>query len=294
MRAVRSLLFVPGHKRDWIDKALNSEADAVIIDLEDAVPEEAKAEARSNAEDAIAAHTGATEIVVRVNALDTDHHGRDVRAVAVAGLSAMLLPKLYGRDDVVRFDALASAAEIENGAPRGGIDLIPSLETANSVTNVEEILRSPRVTGVMGAAAKNADISREVGFRWTAEGSETLYLRSRIVVASRAARIRNIVLGLWQDVRDLEGLRRFAEQNAGLGFTGQVIIHPTHAPIVNDAYSLTADQVDYYGRLVAAFDAGIASGNGAVVFEGEHIDLAHANHAKELLSLTNATQKGPR
>ena len=78
----------------------------------------------------------------------------------------------------------------------------------------------------MAAAAKDADVSREVGFRWTAEGMETLYLRSKVVVAARAAGIRTIVLGLWQEVRNLDGMRTFAQDNSGLGYTGQVLIHP--------------------------------------------------------------------
>lgn len=285
MISARSLLFVPGHKADWIVKALNSESDAVIIDLEDAVPEADKATARRNAAEAIARDGADKTIVVRVNALDTPHFGADVAAVALPGVAALLLPKLYDRDDVVRFDAVTTAAEIANGVARGSVEFLPSLETAKSVQNVAEILAGPRVTGVMAAAAKDADISREVGFSWTAEGFETLYLRSRVVVAARAAGVRNIVLGLWQDIRNLEGLREFAAANAGLGYSGQVIIHPTHAPVCNEQYGLSNEKRAYYERLVAAFEEGTAAGHGAVLFEGDHIDLAHANHARGLLAL---------
>ena len=86
-----------------------------------------------------------------------------------------------------------------------------------------------------------------------------------------------------QDVRDLDGMRTFARDNAALGFTGQVLIHPTHADIANEEYGLSNDRVDYYRRLIAAFEAGERAGHGAVSFEGEHIDLAHANNAREQL-----------
>lgn len=289
MKAVRSVLFVPGHKADWILKALASPADAIIIDLEDSVPEAEKAEARKNAREAVLTNAGGKTVLVRPNALDTPHFGKDIDEVAVTGLDAFLLPKLFSRDDMIRFDALVSAAEIANDVARGTIELIPTLETAASVNKVDELLDAPRIGGVMAAAAKDADISREVGFTWTEEGLETLYLRSKIVVAARSAGVSCILLGLWQDVHNLEGLKGFAEANAGLGFSGQVIIHPSHAAVANEAYGLSAKQAAYYRRLVAAFEAGVAEGHGAVTFEGEHIDLAHANNARDLLQQSGLT-----
>ena len=220
MKPVRSLLFVPGHKKDWIVKALNSEADAIIIDLEDAVPQDLKEQARQNAKEILDEYPDSeATIVIRPNALDTVHFGADIAAVTHHNLTAFLLPKLFGRDDVVRFDALVSAAEIAQGLGPGHVELIPSLETAASISKVDEILTGPRVGGVMAAAARDADVSREVGFTWTPEGLETLYLRSKVVLAARAAGIRCIVLGLWQEVRNLDGLRTFAEDNARVGYT---------------------------------------------------------------------------
>lgn len=288
MKPYRSLLFVPGHKRDWIDKALNSEADAVIIDLEDSVPPQDKDLARANARAALEAHDGSKGILIRPNALDTVYFGRDVATVTHQNLTAFLLPKLFSRDDVVRFDALVTAAELDHGIDRGTVELVPSLETAASINKVDEILAGPRVGGVMAAAAKDADVSREVGFRWTAAGVETLYLRSKVVVAARAAGIRTIVLGLWQEVRNLDGMRTFAQDNSGLGYTGQVLIHPSHAPIANEEYGLTATLRDYYEGLIEAFEEGQRNGHGAVSYRGDHIDLAHANHAREALALASA------
>lgn len=286
MKPVRSLLFVPGHKKDWIHKALASEADAIIIDLEDAVPREDKALARSNAREILAevAGTDAT-VLIRPNALDTDHFGADVAAVVREGLTALLLPKLFSRDDVVRFDALVTAAEIANGLERGQVELMPSLETAASINKVDEILAGPRVGGIMAAAAKDADVSREVGFTWTPEGLETLHLRSKVVLAARSAGIRCIVLGLWQEVRNLDGLRAFAQDNNRLGYTGQVLIHPSHAPVANEEYGLSERQIAYYRGLIAAFEKATGEGHGAVSYEGDHIDLAHANHAREALAV---------
>ena len=256
----------------------------MIIDLEDSVPEADKQLARENARAAILDYTGDKALLVRPNGLDTDHFGNDLHTVSVAGLSAYLLPMLNRRDDLVAYDSVIAAGEIANGVPRGSIEVVASFETAASIANADDILAGPRIGGAMAAAAKDADVSRSVGFRWTPEGSETLYLRSRILIAARAQGLRMIVLGLWQNVRDLDGMRGFASANAGLGYTGQVVIHPSHAPIANEEYGLDAATVDYYRRLVAAFEEGQRQGHGAVSFEGEHIDLAHANHARERLA----------
>lgn len=283
MLPLRSLLFVPGHKADWIAKALASEADGVIIDLEDSVPAAEKAAARANARETVLAYQGSTAILIRPNGLVTEHFWRDIEATALPGVAAYLLPMLERRDDVVGFDAVIAAGELANGTPRGSIGVVASFETAGSISRAEEILDGPRVVGLLAAAAKDADLARSVGFRWTRRGDETLYLRSRLLLAGRAAGLSLIVVGLWQDVRDLDGLRAFAEANADIGFDGQVLIHPSHAPIANEVYGLSPEQIEYYRGLVAAFDEATRAGSGAVSYSGEHIDLAHAENARERL-----------
>ncbi|MEU6192201.1 CoA ester lyase [Streptomyces sp. NPDC047061] len=286
MKPYRSLLFVPGHKPTWVDKALRAGAHALILDLEDAVPVSAKAEARAAVADSIDRLVGSgTGVFVRVNPLDTEHFGKDIAAVVRPGLTGLLLPKVYGRDDVVAYDALVTAAEIEHGMPRGSVGLVPSLETARSLANVDEIAAAPRVLSLMAAAAKDADISREVGFTWTPAGLETLYLRSKVVLAARAAGLRHIVLGLWQEIGDLDGLRAFARDNNRLGYGGQVLIHPSHVAVVNEEYGPSGAELDRLRRLVDTYERGAALGEGAVLFDGEHIDLAHAQHARDVLAV---------
>ncbi|GAA1706677.1 CoA ester lyase [Kribbella yunnanensis] len=291
MLPYRSLLFVPGHKESWVDKGVASGAHALILDLEDAVPEQDKASARALTAASVDRLRATTEVgvVVRVNALDTPHFGADLEAVVRPGLDAVLVPKIYSIDDLIAFDALLRHFEIAAGLPVGDIGVIPSLETAKSLVNIESIAAGPRVVSLMAAAARDADISREVGFRWTAEGMETLFLRSRVVLAARAAGVRHVVLGLWQDLRDLEGLRSFATTNRDLGFGGQVVIHPSHVGIVNEEYTPSEQDLARYAAMVAAYESGALAGQGAVVFDGEHIDLAHAQNARDILA--NAGRK---
>ena len=287
MLPYRSLLFVPGQKALWVDKAVSAGAHAVILDLEDAVPEADKQTAREVTTNSV--HRLGQEsnvgVIVRVNALDTPHFGADLQAVVRPGLTALLLPKVYSADDVVAFDALVRHFEIAAGMPIGTVGLIPSFETAKALVNVESIALAPRVVSLMAAAAKDADISREVGFRWTAQGLETLHLRSRVVLAARAAGLPHVVLGLWQSIQDLEGLRTFAAANHDLGYGGQVVIHPSHVQIVNEAYALSQDELLRYSAMVKAYEAGAEEGHGAVMFDGEHIDLAHVQNARQILAM---------
>ena len=286
MLPYRSLLFVPGHKETWVAKATTAGADAVILDLEDSVPGAAKPVARDSVSRSVERLRldATTGVVVRVNDLATPHIGKDLAAVVRPGLDAVLVPKVYEPSDLIALDALLRHFENEAGLAVGSVAVIPSLETAGSLVNVEALARGPRVTSLMAAAAKDTDIAREVGFRWSAEGRETLYLRSRVVLAARAAGLDHVVLGLWQDIGDLEGLRRFATANRDLGFGGQVLIHPSHVSVVNEVYGYTPGELARFEALIAAHHAAARDCNGAVLFEGEHIDLAHVEYARRVLS----------
>ncbi len=296
MRPYRSLLFVPGHKASWVEKGVASGAHALILDLEDAVPEGDKDFARSVTRGSVErlGKRGSVGVIVRVNALDTAHFGKDLASVVRPGLTALLLPKVYSAADVIAFDALVRHFELEAGLPVGTVGLIPSLETAEGLTNVNDIAKAPRVVSLMAAAAKDADISREVGFRWTPTGLETLYLRSKVVLAARAAGLPHVVLGLWQSIQDLDGLQGFALANAELGFGGQVVIHPSHVQTVNEAYAVAPAELDRYLGIVVAYEEAQARGEGAVRFQGEHIDLAHVQHARQILAIEGPTRKAAR
>jgi citrate lyase subunit beta/citryl-CoA lyase len=292
MRPYRSLLFVPGHKPSWVDKAVRSGADALILDLEDSVPAGAKADARAAVAESIDRLHRANRdvgVLVRPNPWDGDHFGLDLEATVRPGLDALLLPKVYAPLDVRNFAALVDHFELKSGMPRGSVELVPSLETARALQTCADLATaSPRVASLMAAAARDADVSREVGFTWSPEGTETLYYRSRAVLACRAAGLRHPIIGLWQDISDLAGLERFATQNRQLGYRGQVLIHPTHVEVVNRVYTPSVELVERYRRMIAAFEEAAAAGSAAADFEGEHIDIAHVQTAREIVSMADS------
>jgi citrate lyase subunit beta / citryl-CoA lyase len=292
LKPYRSMLFVPGHKSSWAEKAVAAGADAVILDLEDSVPAADKDTARRTVRETIerlAAQDLRTDVWVRPNSFDSGLFGADVEEVLGAGLTGLFLPKVFSAEEIVRIDAVVSHIEQRDGLPAGSTGLIVSFETAVSMAHCEEIAAaSPRVSSLLGATGPNADVGRELGFEFTAAGLETLYLRSRIILAARAAGLHHPVAGVWQDIPDLDGLRRFAEDNRGLGYRGLVLIHPSHVAVANEVFTPSAQTVEFYRRMIDAFRKAEAQGSAAVDFEGQHIDLAHAKTAEGVLELANA------
>lgn len=290
VRPIRSLLFVPGHRESWVDRAASHGADAVILDLEDAVPADHKAAARA----LVAAKIGdlarqGQRLYVRVNRSPHLYDIDDILAVVQDGLEGIVLSKPGGPEDLHVASALVAEAEMRRGVEAGRIRLLPTLETARSMQFAYEIALFSRVAAICGASAKSGDSARSLGIGWTAEGTETLYMWQRTVMAARAAG-KMPLGGLWQDVHDLDGLARYAERNRRFGFVGEMILHPSNVAVVNRAYTPSAEEVRYYEGMIEAYEAAVARGIGAVIYDGDHIDLAHVTTAREIVALACAQQ----
>jgi citrate lyase subunit beta/citryl-CoA lyase len=299
VKPLRSLLFVPGHRGTWVEKAIASGVDGIILDLEDSVPSNLKAEGRAEVAESIARlrESGAdASVYVRLNPLETGIAGDDIAVVAVPGLDGFVLPKTYGPDDVIRFDALVTHFEAGNGVEPGALEFICALETAGAYARCEEIaVASPRVATLFAGTARDADVSRSIGFQFTPGGQETVYLRSRALLAARANGLEFPLVGVWQDLADPVGARAFSVQNRQLGFRGQVLIHPSHVAIANEVFSPSRSEVDFYAGMIAAFEEAEADGAAAVLYEGMHIDYAHIKTAREVLEYSQLldSQKAP-
>ncbi len=288
-RPVRSFLFVPGHRESWIDRVASCGADAVILDLEDSVPADHKAAARALVAGKIAGLASAGQrVYVRINRSPALYDFEDILAVTREGLEGLVLSKPGGPEDIQIAAALLSEAEMRNGLSLGRIALTPTLETARSMQLAYEIALNPRVNAICGASAKNGDSARALGIEWSQEGSETLYMWQRTVMAARAAG-KMPIGGLWQDVHDLEGLERYARRNRAHGFVGEMILHPSNVAVVNRAYTPTPEEIRYFKGMIEAYEAAAAQGIGAVIYDGDHIDLAHVQTARAVVALAEGT-----
>lgn len=295
MRPYRSILFVPGHRPAWVEKALAAGADCVVLDLEDSVPLAEKVAARTVVAESIARVRDTNPdvgLLVRVNPLATRLTGGDLEAVVVPGLTGIFAPKIEKATDVLQYDALLDHFEERNGVT--GLEYIVPVETVQAIQNCREVaLASPRVGAMIGPSSEHADIARAVGYEWTPEGLETLYLRSRVLLACREAGIHAIT-GLWEDLENLDGLRDFAVRGRQLGFRGMIAIHPRHVDVVNEVFTPSDEDVAFYEGMVKAYEAAAAEGAGALRYRGLHIDKAHYDKAVEWLDRAYSIKRGER
>jgi citrate lyase subunit beta / citryl-CoA lyase len=290
MKPLRSLLFVPGNKAAWMEKAPQYGADALILDLEDSVPYADKEAARALVRQAIADLSGRGQtLFVRVNALDSGLTGDDLNAIVCAGLTGLLPPKVETADDVHQLETLLAYFERREGLPLGSIELIPTLETAKGIRNAYDIaLASPRVASIAGGAGKGGDTNRSLGYRWTREGTETLFIRSKVLLDARAAGIQYPLVASWFDVGDLDGLIADAQRNRQLGFSGMLLIHPSHVGPVNEIFTPSAEELAYYKGLLEAMETAARQGTAAVAYQGAMVDIAMVKTAEQMLDFARA------
>ncbi len=181
MQPLRSLLFVPGNKPTWMEKALQYGADALILDLEDSVPGSDKCSARAHVRQALEhLHDRGPLLTVRINALDTGLAGDDLEAILCPGLAAIVAPKVETPHDVVVLDTLLTQGERRAGMVGGQVEIFPTLETAKGIYQAYHIASSSaRVPTLCGTAGQGGDTARSLGYVWSKAGSETLYIRSK-------------------------------------------------------------------------------------------------------------------
>ena len=287
VRPLRTSMYVPGNKEDWMRKAPQYGPDALIFDLEDSVPVPDKEEARVLVRKMLEELGGEKPtLTVRVNRLETGLTGDDLEAITCPQLYGVLLPKVESSADVVEVDNLLSYFEHKAGMAVGSVFVDPGLETAQSIRQSYEIATaSPRIAHMGGSGGKGGDTSRSIGFQWTPEGSETLYLKSKVLIDVRSAGVPYPMSGGWFDIHDLEGLRSLAVQLRQLGYTGMHLIHPSHVPVVNEVFSPTPEDVRHWQGLVKAMEEMRATGGAAITFGGDMVDIAHEETARTMLTI---------
>jgi len=278
---------VPGHRRRWIQPAVACGADGILFDLQDAVPEDQILDARDVVRSAVDASDGSgPAILVRVAPVGSPALDQDLDAVVAPGLSGIVVPLLSSPSEVEEVAARLDRLEALRGMPAGSTVVVPLVETASAARFSYEIASaSPRVAYMGGASAPEGDIARALGFRWTAAGTETLFLRSWVLLNVRAAGVTYPISGLWPLLDDLDGLRAFAEQTRDLGYTGMMAIHPSHVPVINEVFTPSAADIRRWHETVDALAAARAEGAGAVRLGATMVDAAHVRTAELGLEL---------
>ncbi len=269
---VRSWLFGPGHRERVLARVFDAGADVALLDLEDAVPAGQKARARRLVAEALTGRSG----WVRVNRPRTDLCAADLEAVG--GLAGGLrLPKVESAADVAWVRERLSGRDVP---------LTASIESPLGVLRAQEIAAAP---GVRNLAFGNVDFGLELNVD-PADDQATLYARSHLVIASRAAGIEPPSDGVWVRYDDLDGLRREAERARRVGLFGKSAIHPRQVPVINEVFSPTADELAWARRVLGAFDA--AGGAATTIDGGEMVDAPVAHRARRILDLAASRRPG--
>jgi citrate lyase subunit beta / citryl-CoA lyase len=290
-RPSRSALFVPGHRASWIEKAAGYGADTLILDLEDSVPDQEKGAARAITKAGIRTlkANGQSAVHVRVNGFATGLTLDDLEGVLCHELDAIVLPKVETPADMHELDALLTHLERRLGIPVGKIETPLGCETSKAMRNVYEIVTScRRVKHASLAAGPGGDAARAIGYTWSKEGTETLYLRSKLILDARAAGVQYPTISSWWNIKDLEGLERDAKWNRQLGYRGQTVMHPSHVPIVNAVFTPSAEEIAFHKGLIAAMEDATRKGIAAVTYKGDMVDEAMVKTSRELLAFAKS------
>ena len=281
LRPRRSVLYMPAANERALEKAKAIPADALIFDLEDAVAPDAKAEARERACAMFAAGGyGNREITIRANGIGTAWHDDDLAAIAAAGPDGVVVPKVNSAADV---HAIESALE-RHGAP-DRTRIWAMLETPVAMLHAEEICRaSERLTVlVMGTN----DLAKELHAQRVADRHPLMGGLALSLLAARATE-KVILDGVFNDIKDGDGLLAECRQGRQMGFDGKTLIHPSQVEPCNGAFSPEPDEVELATRIIAAFEEAEREGRGVVTVDGRMIENLHVDEARRVLAIQDA------
>lgn len=277
----RSVLYVPGSNARAVEKARTVPADAVILDLEDAVAPDAKREARQLVCNAVReGGFGQREVVIRVNGLNTPWGYADLVAASVAKADALLLPKTENVESVRQAETVMAA----NDAP-DDLSIWCMMETPRAILNAEAIAgASPRVRCfVMGTS----DLTKDLHALHTRDRLPMMTALGLCLLAARAFNLA-ILDGVHLDLDDIEGFERACAQGRELGFDGKTLIHPKTIEPANRIFAPTEAEIDWSRRIIAAHAEAAKQGRGIVVVDGKLIENLHVLNARRVVELADA------
>ncbi|QHN36715.1 HpcH/HpaI aldolase/citrate lyase family protein [Gordonia pseudamarae] len=285
---IRSFLFVPGDSERKLGKVASSAADAVILDLEDAVSASRKLLARQMVSEFIVGELGDRDgprLWVRINPLDSGLALEDLAAVVPAAPAGIMIPKIDGPDDVLRVGHYLEALETSHRLPAGAIKVLPvATETARAPFRLGDFATAgiDRLYGLTwGAEDLSAALGASTNVGPDGEWAMTYRLvRSLMLMGARAADVEAVET-LYVDIADDEGLAESSRRARAEGFSGRIAIHPGQVDTINAAFTPTAGEVEYAQRVIEAFSADV----GTVALDGKMLDLPHLKQAQRVLAL---------
>ena len=285
-RLRRTMLFMNAQKPGLIKDAYIYGCDSIILDLEDAVAENQKDAARFSLYQALKhIDYGDTEVIVRINGLDTPHWQEDIRVCVAGGADGIRIAKCESAEDVRKVDAAVTAAESEFGKEAGRTLLMAALESPKGILNAAEIcMASDRMFGV---AISGGDLRKCLQTKPQPDGIDLLWARGQMLVAARAAGIQCFDT-VFTDLDDEEGFRAEVLQNEAMGFDGKSLINPKQIRFVHETFAPTEKEVRQAEKILTAYRAQSEAGVGVFTVDGKMIDIAFIPGAERTLQLARA------
>ncbi len=293
MSVYRTFLFAPGNHPRRVEKAFTLGADAVILDLEDAVANDEKVATRRTVIEALSKPRTCLGYV-RINAIGTQWCFSDLQEVIGPWLDGIVLPKLEHAADLRAIDWAITNLERERGLPPGKVDLMPIIETAAGFTRLDKILAARHLndTGAAWRVRRIAfgagDFTNDVGMTWTPEESELSEMRARMILASRSAGLEAPIDTVWIHLKEHDWYRKSVERSLRMGFQGRLCIHPDQIAVTNEIFTPTDAEVAKAERIVAAFKEAEAKGSAAIQVDGVFVDYPIVYRAQRTLAVTAA------
>ena len=282
----RSMLFLPGNNPNMIINAGCLGSDAIIFDLEDAVAPAEKDAARILVRNAISTlEYTKSEVIVRINSVDTDYWKADIDAILPEKPDLILLPKTGVPEDTLTADKYMTEVENKLGLKQGEVGLMPLIETALGVENSYGIATCSKRVKALFLGAE--DLTADLQCKRTKEGREIEYARTRLVVAARAAGI-DVYDTPFTDVNDDEGIVVDAKLAKSLGFTGKASISPRHVDVINEVFSPTIAEIDYAYEVMEAIRIAKEMGKGAIALHGKMIDAPIVARAERTIAMAKS------
>jgi len=288
MPAFRSLLFAPGNHPRKVEKVFELQADAVLLDLEDAVANNEKVATRAPVLAALQQHhsrrgKAGSLGFVRVNALDTEFGFADLQHMVASGVDGIVLPKVEDGRQLFAAQWMISGLERERGLTPDSIELIPIVETARGLRAIDDICSA--CTRVRRIAFGAGDYTTDMNMDWSNDEFEFEHARTAIAVACRAAGLEPPLDTVWIEIKDESGFERSCERARKLGYQGKMCIYPPQVEVANRVFSPTAEQLAKAKQIVAAFEKAEREGSASIQIDGHFIDYPIVEKARRVVAL---------
>ena len=288
MHSRRALLYMPGDNWKMITKSVTLGVDSICMDMEDGTAINKKAEARATIAKALQElDFGTSEKLARINSVGSGWEKDDIEAVLPHHPDGIVIPKVESFEQVEWASRIIEDAELKNGWKVNSIRILIGVETAKGILNLKEIVAHPRLDAIIFGGE---DFAASIGATRTKDAVELLYARQAVIVACAAYDLQPIDI-VTIDYKDLEVLKVESEFGARLGFSGKQVIHPNQVPVVQEAFTPSAEAITYARRIVETFEASQKEGKGAYSLDGKMIDMPLLKNAQKVLSRAKAAGK---